>query len=154
MLPVICKDPLLIRVRQEAAALLPFVRKLNQGPVGKQDVTRLKSLAYYKAGGTGADDQELEDAAVTLHNWLSTENSRLRQFLCGMSAGGLFFVAQCHEKAGRSFVVHGGGSVSAMRAAATASSSTQRVTLLDDSGGLLPSEEENASQSAGVRGGA
>ena len=91
VLTAICKECVLKSVREEAASLLPFVQKLNQGPVPKTDVTRLKSLAYYKADRAGAGDRALEDAAAQFHVWLSEPTSVLRQFLCVMSAGGLFF---------------------------------------------------------------
>ena len=48
------------------------------------------------------------------------------------SAGGLFYVAQCHEKAARGFVVVGGGNLMAMKSAATAVSTGTKVSLADD----------------------
>ena len=135
VLPNLVKEDLLTLVRAEASELKPHFEKLNQGSNGSSEVTKLKGAAYY-TGGTGrAGDEELELAATSVHAWLGKKDSKLRAFMAGMSTGGIFFVAQCHEKAARGFVLHGGGCLQAMKAAAVASAKV-KVSTCDDAAGL------------------
>ena len=52
--------------------------------------------------------------------------------MAAMSSGGVFFVGQCHEKAARAFVNHGGGRLEAVKTAAKAAASDGLVGGVDD----------------------
>ena len=118
-LRVIVRAEVLASVRQEALEL--------QAAFGKLGSSSLRL--------TDHEHHELEEAAREVHAWLKKDTSLLRQFICAMSSGGLFFVAQCHEKAARGFVLHGGGSLQAVKGAATASSKL-KVKMCDDAAGF------------------
>ena len=120
VLEAIVKPELLKQAREEAKPLLPHFRKLNQGKSQRNGVTRLRSAAYYDHDVSRPAKDELDAAASAIHAWLSKPQSKLRAMIAALSSGGLFFVGQCHEKAARAFVHHGGGSVAAMQAAAKA----------------------------------
>ena len=120
VLDAIVKPELMKQAREEAKPLLPHFRKLNQGKSQRNGVTRLRSAAYYDHDVSRPAKDELDAAASAIHAWLSKPQSKLRAMIAALSSGGLFFVGQCHEKAARAFVHHGGGSVAAMQAAAKA----------------------------------
>ena len=137
VLAAIMKPDLLKEVRAEATTLLPHFTKLNQGKLqaanGKK---RLKSAAYYSEDASRPANEELDAAVAAVHAWMSKPESKLRAAIAGLSAGGVFFVGQCHEKAARAFVNHGGGSLEAVKTAAKAAPGDGLVGGVDDAAGL------------------
>ena len=120
VLDAIVKPDVMKQAREEAEELLPHFRKLNQGKSQRNGVTRLRSAAYYDHDVSRPAKEDLDAAATAIHAWLSKPQSKLRAMIATLSSGGLLFVGQCHEKAARAFVHHGGGNVDAMKAAANA----------------------------------
>lgn len=49
----------------------------------------------------GQDD--ITEAAAKVYEWLHKKDSMLRSLITFLSSGGLFYVAQCHEKCARAF---------------------------------------------------
>ena len=136
VLEAVVKPELLKQARAEAQPLLLHFRKLNQGKSIRGGAARLKNAAYYNHDVSRPATEELDEAANVIHSWLSKPESKLRALIAALSAGGLFFVGQCHEKSARAFVHHGGGSSDAMRVAAKAFSNEGVVTGRDDAAGL------------------
>ena len=136
VLEAIVKPELLKQAREEAKPLLIHFRKLNQGKSQRNGVTRLRSAAYYDHDVSRPANDELDEAATAIHAWLSKPESKLRAMIAGLSSGGLFFVVQCHEKAARAFVHHGGGNVVARQAAAKAFAEEGLAVGKDDAADL------------------
>ena len=67
-------------VRKEAQELKGAFEKLYQGSKQGGEVSRLKSAASYKADSSRPADEELEDAALAVHAWLSKQPAN-----CGSS---------------------------------------------------------------------
>ena len=132
VLDAIVKPDVMKQAREEAEELLPHFRKLNQGKSQRNGVTRLRSAAYYDHDVSRPAREDLDAAATAIHAWLSKPQSKLRAMIAALSSGGLLFVGQCHEKAARAFVHHGGGSVVAMQAAAKAFSEEGLAAGTDD----------------------
>ena len=75
-----------------------------------------------------------------MHEWLSKQYSPLRSVIALFSAGGLFYVAQCHEKGARAYLAAGGGTMASMLAAAVARRPMPSAGS-NDLGGLAISED-------------
>ena len=134
----VMKEDLLKEVRAECTDLLPHFTKLNQGKTssGGNGKQRLKAAAYDSEDVSRPPDGELEVAASAIHAWLAKPESKLRAAMAALSAGGVFFVGQCHEKAARAFVHHGGGTREAMQIAAKSAVGEGLVGGVDDAAGL------------------
>ena len=90
-------------------------------------------------GGLHAHSRhDLWSHAAAVHAWLSQPSSPLRNVIALLSAGGLFYVAQCYEKGTQAWLSAGGGTLDAMQAAMTARRSALRVARPDGYGGLEP----------------
>ena len=50
------------------------------------------------------DEGTVKTAAEALYKWLKEDKSKLRSIIALLSAGGLFYVAQCHEKTHRAYL--------------------------------------------------
>ena len=119
-LPLLIKEEVLSEVKKEAEALYPHLKVLNQGAIGRTPSTQTLRQAAYAgntAGGTPESIDAQKRAAKELHQWLSQERSKLRGFIAALSANGVFFVAQAHEKAGRVYVRYGDGTAEGFGAA-------------------------------------
>ena len=46
----------------------------------------------------------MKAAAEALYAWLNKDKSPLRQLIALLSGGGIFYVAQCHEKTHRAYI--------------------------------------------------
>ena len=115
---LVINESILTKAKAEAKELKPHLAMLNQGR-NKKATGSIKNVAYYVPDAVAVDKQSLIAASAALHDWLSKEGSVLRGLLAYLSGGGVFFVAQCHEKTMRAYVAHGGGTKQAMAAAAT-----------------------------------
>ena len=100
----ILKEDALALIHAEAERLYPHFAALNRGnSTAARDGGTIRSIAY--STGRQDRDSDPEAAAEAVHAWLSLPSSPLRSALALFSAGGLFYVAQCHEKGARA-VVH------------------------------------------------
>ena len=134
-LEFIVKPDLWKEVKAEAERLLPTFTGLNQKGMRRGDVSKAKNIAYYQQDGSRPGTVALHDHAGALHKFLTDPKSKLRMFIAALSSGGIFFVAQCHEKTARGFVQVGGGNVTAIEKAVCAGSG--EVEAVDESAGLL-----------------
>ena len=93
----------------------------GNGPVGFGRVERqTTSSAEGSEAIAPPTNTQISEAVKALHAWLSKARSPLRAIFNILSQGGAFYVAQCHEKTGRAWLMHGGGNVDKMQRAATA----------------------------------
>ena len=117
---VVVEESLLAELKVEAAELKGCVSVLSQ--MFRSDITpwRAHHIVHCRYDRR-PHLRALEEAAEGLRNWLVKPDSKLRAFVACVSCGGLFFVAQCHEKCARGFIEAGGGSVSAFCAAVASS---------------------------------
>ena len=134
-LACIVNATLLTEIRAEAQRLLPTFTGLNQKGVQRGDVSNAKNIAYYQQDASRPSASVLKEHAAALHKFLTDTSSKLRMFIAAMSSGGIFYVAQCHEKTGRGFVQFGGGDLRAIEEAVAAGSGG--VVGVDESAGLL-----------------
>ena len=68
----------------------------------------IRSIAYkQKTVSEVRSKTAIEDAAKHLHVWLSKPTSPFRSLIAFLSSGGLFYVAQCHEKSARAYIGQG-----------------------------------------------
>ena len=134
-LDFIVKPDLWKEVKAEAERLLPTFTGLNQKGMRRGDVSKAKNIAYYQQDVSRPSSRVLTDHAGALHKFLTDTSSKLRMFIAAMSSGGIFFVAQCHEKTARGFVQFGGGVLPAIEKAVVAGSG--EVEAVDESAGLL-----------------
>ena len=131
----VLKEDLFAAVQTEAERLLPSFRALHAGRgVAEPSSSSIRSLAYLAAP---QDPGDLRPHVDAVHLWLSQQHSALRSVIALFSAGGLFYVAQCHDKGARAWVHHGGGDQEAMRAA-VAARRPQREAAQNDLDGLSP----------------
>ena len=99
------KEELWTAVKTEAEELLPSMKALYAGRGGTDDrAASIRSVAYQRKVPSCSD---LRPHATKLHDWLSKANSPLRSVIALFSAGGLFYVAQCHEKGARAWLASG-----------------------------------------------
>ena len=86
---------------------LPILQcKDSVNPEGDDDTMTVGKLNY-RMNATIAerrDEGKVKAAAEALYKWLSQDKSKLRQIIALLSAGGLFYVAQCHEKTHRAYL--------------------------------------------------
>ena len=111
-LPKLLQEPVLKAIRAEATGLLPHLLIINQGDSAREvRADTLRQAAY--AGGavavTGDDAAKRVNAINALYAWLQEPKSHLRGAMAMLSAGGIFFVAQAHERSIRAYMTHGGG---------------------------------------------
>ena len=90
----------------------PHLLIINQGDSARElRADTLKQAAY--AGGAVAvttnDAAKRVNAINALYAWLQEPKSHLRGAMAMLSAGGIFFVAQAHERSIRAYMAHGGG---------------------------------------------
>ena len=112
------KEELWTSVRQECEQILPSFTAIHAGRGGMDaESSSIRSVAYHRPVARAED---LTDHAAMVHAWLSKPSSPLRSVIAMLSAGGLFYVAQCHEKGARAWLEIGGGSLQAMQEAVTA----------------------------------
>ena len=117
----------------EAADLRPHLEILNRGrgsmqgkdqgngPIGFGRVARqTQSNAEGSDATVPPTPTQITEAVKALHAWLNKARSPLRAIFSILSQGGAFYVAQCHEKTGRAWLMHGGGNVEKMQQGATA----------------------------------
>ena len=134
-LACIVNPKLLAEIQAEAQRLRPTFAGLNQKGMRRGDVSKAKNIAYYQEDVSRPSAGALKDHAAALHKFLTDTSSKLRMFIAAMSSGGIFYVAQCHEKNGRGFVHFGGGDLRAIEEAVAAGSGD--VVGVDESAGLL-----------------
>ena len=134
-LACIVNAKLLTEIQAEAQRMLPTFTALNQKGMRRGDVSKAKNIAYYQQDGSRPGAVALHDHAGALHKFLTDPKSKLRMFIAALSSGGIFFVAQCHEKNARGFVEFGGGVLPAIETAVVAGSG--EVAGVDESAGLL-----------------
>ena len=120
-LGLVVKESLLAELKVEAAELKGCVQVLSQMLRSDIPLWRARAIGHCRSDFTMPCLRALEEAAEGLRRWLVKPDSKLRAFVACVSCGGLFFVAQCHEKCARGFIEAGGGSVSAFCAAVASS---------------------------------
>ena len=88
---------------KEAKAIKPHLVLLNRGRASSAAPSSMRSLAY-AAAPAPTDAVRVQSAAEHVYEWLKQDKSMLRSVVAFLSGSGLFFVAQCHEKASRAFL--------------------------------------------------
>ena len=131
----IIEAKLMKEIREEAKRMLPTFTALNQKGTRRSEMTKTKNVAYYQQDPSRPSAEVLKTHAECLHTFLTNKSSKLRMFIAAMSCGGIFYVAQCHEKTARGFVQHGGGDLQAMKDAVVAG--TTDISGPDETAGLL-----------------
>ena len=134
-LACIVNATLLAEIQAEAQRLRPTFAGLNQKGMRRGDVSKAKNIAYYQQDVSRPSADVLKEHAAALHKFLTDTSSKLRMFITAMSCGGIFYVAQCHEKTGRGFVQVGGGELRAIEEAVVAGSGD--VVGVDECAGLF-----------------
>ena len=87
----------------------------GNGPIGFGRVARqTQSNAEGSDATVPPTPTQITEAVKALHAWLNKARSPLRAIFNILSQGGAFYVAQCHEKTGRAWLMHGGGNVDKM----------------------------------------
>ena len=131
----VIKQELWVLAKAEADQLLPALRALHAGR-GVADVSSLsiRSVAYQRP--IVAQPGDLTDHVDTVRAWLNKQVSPLRSVICLLSGGGLFYVAQCHEKGVRSWLHSGHGDRDAMLRAVQARRPAAEARGRDDLEGL------------------
>ena len=128
------KEELWSAVKSECEGLLPHFEAIHAGRGGLDgDSASIRSVAYHRPA---ARVHDLQSHVRAVHDWLSKSSSPLRSVIALLSAGGLFYVAQCHEKGTRAWLVAGGGSLEAMQDAVSARQGAPRAVAPDDYTGL------------------
>ena len=128
-------------VERECTQLLPAFKALYAGRgVADGDSASIRAVAYHRPA---SDPGDLTVHVEKVYEWLSQNSSPLRSVIALLSAGGLFYVAQCHEKGARAWLSSGGG-LSAMKTAAAARRPTSRASASSDLGGLSASTQVEA----------
>ena len=122
-------------MKLECDELLPACRALyaGRGVASDGNSCSIRAVAYERPVG---DPGDLVPHVRRVHEWLSKTSSPLRSVIALLSAGGLFYVAQCHEKGTRAWLAAGGGSMEAMDAAAAARRPMRPTSTCGDLGGL------------------
>ena len=96
------KEELWSAVKQECEDILPSFTAIHAGRGGMdRGSASIRSVAYHQPAPR-ADDLPRHAAAV--FDWLTKLSSPLRSVIAMLSAGGLFYVAQCHEKGARAWL--------------------------------------------------
>ena len=104
MFKAIVKEDVYDTVKKEGEALAPHLSVLNRKGESRSD----SSLKYAAVGKPIDADPVAQDAAAKkLYEFLVAPQSALRAFIAIVSAGGLTFAAQCHEKGARAYVKSG-----------------------------------------------
>ena len=134
--------------KAEAEQLEPLLKTLYAGK-GSQPAAENKATGFSRIRKDHAkqkdapkySQQDLENAARGLHEWLSKPTSPLRAIMSFLSAGGVFYTANVAEKVGRAWVAHKPASAGDAAAAAVARASGAGAPvdagLEDDTKGLF-----------------
>ena len=140
------------RATTEAAELRPHLEVLNRGrgsmqgkdqnngPVGFGRIERQTQSSSAESEAVAPPTAEqIQQAVNALNAWLRKARSPLRAILNILSQGGAFYVAQCHEKTGRAWLMHGGGNLDKMQrgAAARTTQGIVRGPATDDAEGFF-----------------
>ena len=97
----IIKEDMYGLIMDEANRLYPYFKALHRGNNSSEESASLRSIAYSVVPAV-SDDPDY--AAQQVWQWLRLAQSPLRSALAILSSGGLFYVAQCHEKGARAAV--------------------------------------------------
>ena len=128
------KEELWTAVEAEARDLLPAFKAVHAGRgVSDAASSSIRAVAYHRPTQEVGD---LTEHVEKIHGWLSRPQSALRSVIALLSAGGLFYVAQCHEKGARAWLAGGGGTMELMKEATRARRPVQITTGLGDLSGL------------------
>jgi hypothetical protein len=95
------KGSILDKAKQELGSLLAHVQILNASDMPTEGTG---SLSTIRVGGSCREETDVDAAAQKMHAWLSSDKSALRSLICALSAGGLFYVTQVHEKVARAYI--------------------------------------------------
>ena len=87
---------------EEGKKLLPALRTLNGGKAS-QTVRKVTLGTLGVKAEPGRPEQEVEQAAKVLYEWISKQQSTLRALLSFLSQGGVFYAAACADKAARAY---------------------------------------------------
>ena len=136
----VIKDEVLSVLDEEANRLYPHFKELNKGSGTADGGGTIRSIAYTAAPPAG--DGDPEEAAAAVHAWLLQVSSPLRSALAVFSAGGLFYVGQCHEKGARAVVRRVPIDVGQFQAAALARTERAPDLSATELGGLARREPE------------
>ena len=98
----IVKEDALAMIDAEMDALYPHFVVLNRGNNQSLEGGSIRSIAYSQPFQAAPDDPAA--AARAVYAWLCRPTSPFRTAMALFSAGGLFYVAQCHEKGARAVV--------------------------------------------------
>ena len=112
----------------EITALEPHLKCLDQGRAAASASSSMRAIAYSKAPCSDVSVGDPRASSEAIHDWLMQPQSALRTALALFSGGGIFYVAQCHEKGARAWLASIGDlskSKEALHAAALARSHPQ-----------------------------
>ena len=133
---VVLKPELWEAARAEARELLPAFKAICAGRgVADPTASSIRAVAYQRAADDPGDLTEHVDSIL---QWLNKQASPLRSLICLLSGGGVFYVAQCHEKGVRAWINTGGGGRAAMLRAVQARRPRAEAGGDDLEGLLLP----------------
>lgn len=106
----VVKDDVLERARKELNALRPYLRVLNGGKYrAPESGVSIFNMAQPSAAGGHQPEQEVEQAAAKLYEWLSAPAGPLRGLIGIMAMGGVFYAAMSAEKTARAAIDPEGG---------------------------------------------
>ena len=134
----ILKPPIYEAIMQEITSLEVHLKCLDQGRLAASSSASMRAIAYSRAPSSDVSPGDPRASSEAIHDWLMQPQSALRTALALFSGGGIFYVAQCHEKGARAWLASIGDrskSKEAMHAAALARSQPQ--TRDDSSSDLL-----------------
>lgn len=97
---LLIKEKLYAAAKKEAEPLRKACTVLNGGTKGMSESVSLRYAKSYAS----KTEEEVQQAAKVLYDWLVLERSSLRSVLAVLSGAGIWYVAQCHEKTARAFV--------------------------------------------------
>ena len=129
------KDEIWRPLVAEAEDMLPAFKAIDAGR-GVADAsasTSIRRVAYQRPT---QDPGDLTPHVERIYAWLTRPHSTLRAVIALLSAGGLFYVGQCHDKGVRAWLHSGGGSQQAMQTAVTSRRPVAAAAPSDDLSGL------------------
>ena len=102
-LQAILKPEIYAAIVAEIDSLQPHLKLLDRGREGASGGGSIRGIAYLKPQGPISGGNP-DSAADAVREWLQKVHSPLRSAFALFSSGGIFFVAQCHEKTARAWM--------------------------------------------------
>ena len=145
----VVKQDVLERAREELRPLKPYLTALNGGKYrSPESGVSIFNMAQPSAAGGHHPEQQVEEAAAKLYEWLSAPAGPLRGLIGILSMGGVFYAGMCAEKTARAAIDQEGGGLDrdAFLRAAKARLSGQASAHGDGSSQSTQSDWSNMSQ--------